>query len=537
MRPDEGGHAAYANAAGCRITFRSDFSPTFVMLHGWGLSCLRAGGQHHLYVTKGCKEIHPTRCHGKHEWLPRKHHGTPPVPTMRNASSATAPATIDDSSFGRRTVHALTPRAVPPERLRHLPVGSPLPRVCSSPLRVSAFSYVRDEVDIVADWIHYHASLFGGYERLHIVDNNSTDGTLDVLHHLASTYGIKLYTAKDFRLKGHAMTHLMRTHANVSDFVMPLDIDEFLVLTDGDEGFSPDSKVRAPTHISIEGVCAYLEGMNKGYSAYKVNRMQPAVVSEGGFHDAVREATLARHERGVLGKWRIAKTFFSTRRAIPKVDQGFHMGSLATSALFTKLSLVHYHTRSAEQLKQKTLHNWLGLGLPSTSRRYSALHHHLRAHTIRGQYYSCYRMALYLCMLRTTQPMDTISLEPLRAHMMHARGGQATITTASKGHLFAFLRRYSRAAPAAQMPGLWPSPCYPTHRPRHCQPHTRRPLDLPSLTTTGVQKGRQREATTRRMLPGGLARRITLTDATMIGLRGSCPSLPRHAAGSKRAGR
>ena len=199
VRPDEGGHA-YANAAGCRITFRSDFSPTFVMLHGWGLSCLRGGGQHHLYVTKGCKEIHPTRCHGKHEWLPRKHHGTPPVPSNGNASAATAPATIDDSSFGRRTVHALTPRAVPPERLRHLPVGSPLPRVCSSSLRVSAFSYVRDEVDVVADWIHYHASLFGGYQRLHIVDNNTTDGTLDVLHHLASTYGIKLYTAKDFRL-------------------------------------------------------------------------------------------------------------------------------------------------------------------------------------------------------------------------------------------------------------------------------------------------------------------------------------------------
>ena len=34
---------------------------------------------------------------------------------------------------------------------------------------------------------------------------------------------------------------------------------------------------------------------------------------------------------------RVSQTFFSSQREIPLVDQGFHMGKLASSALYTSL--------------------------------------------------------------------------------------------------------------------------------------------------------------------------------------------------------
>jgi len=55
--------------------------------------------------------------------------------------------------------------------------GRPLAPTCPRlGRRVAVFGFGKDEVDVVAAWVHHHASLFG-YENLHVVDNHSTDGT------------------------------------------------------------------------------------------------------------------------------------------------------------------------------------------------------------------------------------------------------------------------------------------------------------------------------------------------------------------------
>ena len=45
---------------------------------------------------------------------------------------------------------------------------------------VKIFTMVKDEVDIVNDWIIYHASMFG-YDNIYVIDNYSTDGTYELL--------------------------------------------------------------------------------------------------------------------------------------------------------------------------------------------------------------------------------------------------------------------------------------------------------------------------------------------------------------------
>ena len=45
---------------------------------------------------------------------------------------------------------------------------------------IKLFTMVKDEVDIVEDWLKYHGSIFG-YQNLYVIDNFSTDGTYEIL--------------------------------------------------------------------------------------------------------------------------------------------------------------------------------------------------------------------------------------------------------------------------------------------------------------------------------------------------------------------
>ena len=77
-------------------------------------------------------------------------------------------------------------------------LGTPIEPPCQlRHRRVFAVCFVRNEIDVVADWAHYHAGLFGGYANLHIVDNNSTDGTWQVLTTLSQQHGLPV-SAREF---------------------------------------------------------------------------------------------------------------------------------------------------------------------------------------------------------------------------------------------------------------------------------------------------------------------------------------------------
>ena len=56
---------------------------------------------------------------------------------------------------------------------------------------------VKDEVDIVEDWIKYHGNIFG-YKNLYIIDNNSVDGTYEILQKYIES-GITIFQKDDYR--------------------------------------------------------------------------------------------------------------------------------------------------------------------------------------------------------------------------------------------------------------------------------------------------------------------------------------------------
>ncbi|WP_010630782.1 glycosyltransferase family 2 protein [Sporolactobacillus vineae] len=89
---------------------------------------------------------------------------------------------------------------------------------------------IKNEADIVESYIRYHLNIFDG---LVILDNGSTDRSLDIIRSLQSE-GLPVYLDQDASLEyvqGDKTTELIkRTFDQFGpDFIFPLDVDEFLI--------------------------------------------------------------------------------------------------------------------------------------------------------------------------------------------------------------------------------------------------------------------------------------------------------------------
>lgn len=97
-------------------------------------------------------------------------------------------------------------------------------------MRHIVVSCVRDELDIIEPFVR-HCAAFA--ERLIVMDNGSTDGTLEILQGLQSE-GLPLELVEDHspgNYQSRRMTMLVHKAAALKpDWVLPLDCDEFLLL-------------------------------------------------------------------------------------------------------------------------------------------------------------------------------------------------------------------------------------------------------------------------------------------------------------------
>jgi len=214
------------------------------------------------------------------------------------------------------------------------------------------FTMVKDENDIVGDWITYHGDRFG-YSNLHVVDNMSTDGTWELLERYRVTHGIHTYRERDYREKGRVMTRLFNRYAGPMDWVFPLDIDEFIFFyEDGDKKLSHDKHV----------LHAYLNNLRRsgGRDIYRMNYVQ-AVLDRPSGYDSIHDIRYGTYQDfGIM-----AKVFFQPRHFPHTLDHGNHCPKIHQWSR-SSLVLVHYHFRNPEQHRKKVENNVTGLGHPMT---------------------------------------------------------------------------------------------------------------------------------------------------------------------------
>eukprot|EP00629_Pelagomonadales_sp_RCC1024_P015587 CAMPEP_0119278412 /NCGR_PEP_ID=MMETSP1329-20130426/19038_1 /TAXON_ID=114041 /ORGANISM="Genus nov. species nov., Strain RCC1024" /LENGTH=362 /DNA_ID=CAMNT_0007278923 /DNA_START=305 /DNA_END=1389 /DNA_ORIENTATION=- len=285
--------------------------------------------KHCAFEGANCTCESGSATYGIHEsWSPRA-----AVPDAFACASA---------AFGGYRVRGPLARAVKECRcVADLPMGEVLAPACPGRRRlVGAFTFVKDEVDIIAVWVHYHASLFG-YASIFVVDNYSTDGTWEVLSELKRLYGIALRRERDYRAKGDRTRALMEKHRARFDILFPLDADEFVA--------------RNGSAVSVGGACDAFDALrvHRGIDGYRVTYVHA-------------QGAPAAAARGLLGRAPVdaSKAFLSSAGPVPaKWSHGNHAGRLGKTVP-TDLILIHFHKRSPAQLVKKTLNAWTGKGYP-----------------------------------------------------------------------------------------------------------------------------------------------------------------------------
>ena len=203
---------------------------------------------------------------------------------------------------------------------------------------------VKDEADVIEEWIQYYSTLFG-YESLFIIDNNSSDKTYEICERYVK-HGLHLERHDNYKMKGVFMSMIKNNHP--SDFFIPVDIDEFIVY-----------KNKHGTAVSCD-VNAYLKTLiqsNPENLIFKMNYILPFKTNDD-------LPLLKQFTHGeVLEYGNMAKTFIRNniyKSSQIQFDHGNHF--CTCDYVLSDLYLIHYHKRSDAQHKKKIVNNVLGLG-------------------------------------------------------------------------------------------------------------------------------------------------------------------------------
>lgn len=198
-------------------------------------------------------------------------------------------------------------------------------------MKIKVFTFQKDETDILEDWIDYHGYLFG-IDNIYIIDHDSKN-----CKELIQNKGAHLvnFSGKFEGNKASQLTKLINEHKNNCDFVIPLDVDEFILKQDGKE-ISANKEDILDCFEKLGGCGAYK------FSSYSVARHDKDPLTEFIFVTDIPD-------HGRFERW---KTFWRSGKFV-KTDQGNH-GTVGPYEK-TNLSLLHFHHRGFEHFKRKHL--------------------------------------------------------------------------------------------------------------------------------------------------------------------------------------
>lgn len=120
------------------------------------------------------------------------------------------------------------------------PQTPPLPLTTQKAL-AKVFTFHKDEAFLLGDWLYYHASVFGP-ENVVVVDHASQDPRVLELLDAYARRGVSVVKfAGKFGDKAEALSAAMRAAAATAEYLVPMDVDEFVVLELAGGGIAADA--------------------------------------------------------------------------------------------------------------------------------------------------------------------------------------------------------------------------------------------------------------------------------------------------------
>jgi hypothetical protein len=188
---------------------------------------------------------------------------------------------------------------------------------------VDIFTFQKNEGTLLLEWGAWHGSIFG-FDALHIIDHQSDDPQTILYLDLLASKGVHVmqYSGK-FERKSVQLTHWMATSG--AKFLVPIDVDEFLVLIQNGSLVLDNNKILSTFHhLPTDG------------RRYRMKRIDAIYCPGNNTNNRPRSSFSRAQEMTVFQQAPPhlnckAKTFY-LRSAFLEADQGNHHGTVATDA-------------------------------------------------------------------------------------------------------------------------------------------------------------------------------------------------------------
>ena len=213
-------------------------------------------------------------------------------------------------------------------------------------MNVRIVTYIKNEQLYIEKWLKHHLEIVPGW-FIHVFDNNSTDGTKEILEYYKNREGIRVTSHDNYLQKGEAVTQYIRKFKDHPCVVLPVDGDEFVALYDNE--LIVDGKV----------IYNYLSTLPKIVGKYRALGWLNSIPEKENYDDPIREITKFKWEGTDI---KDCKKFFYSSSFI-STDLGFHRGNCTDkSVLDTNICYIHYRDGGKNIFKKRCIQDIIGLG-------------------------------------------------------------------------------------------------------------------------------------------------------------------------------
>lgn len=205
----------------------------------------------------------------------------------------------------------------------------------------AVITMMRDESDILPDWLAYCLAIFGK-GNVYVLDHGSTDNTKLLLERSAGQISFSRVKGP-YSEKGRLVTDLMRTLRDKYDLLVPLDVDEFPFSADRQ---TLEGTKEVFTQIANDYHSASIFSFDNEWTG--VPTLYPVAQNGSWLSGIAGFKVLTRRDP----RWGPKKFFRGN--AFVSTDGGNHNGVVHSGTIMSSgLALYHFPYRSKSQTKRK----------------------------------------------------------------------------------------------------------------------------------------------------------------------------------------